>query len=225
MSDYTIIAEKRDDLGKGASRRLRHAGLVPGIIYGAGKDPVSFQMKHSELEKQLLNEAFYSSVLSLDLDGKEESVVLKDMQRHPAKNRIMHLDLLRIDKTHKLTMTIPLHFINEETCIGVKQDGGAISHHMSDLEVSCLASNLPEYIEVDMAEVGIDQTIHLSDLVMPEEVEINALLHGGDESQPVASVHVRKAAPVEEDAVASDEAEGEEGAAAEGDDTAEGEGE
>ena len=227
MSDFNLYAEKRDDLGKGASRRLRHAGLVPGIVYGTGSDPVPLQIKQTELEKKLLNEAFYSSILTLTIDdGNEESVVLKDMQRHPAKNRVLHFDLLRIDKKHKLTMTIPLHFINEEACIGVKQDGGAINHHMSDLEVTCLASDLPEYIEVDMAEVKLDETIHLSDLIIPEGVEISALVHGGEDSQPVVSVHVRKAAPIEEDVVASEEeAEGEEGASEEGDGTADGEGE
>jgi len=122
MSDFNLYAEKRDDLGKGASRRLRHAGLVPGIVYGTGSDPVPLQIKQTELEKKLLNEAFYSSILTLTIDdGNEESVVLKDMQRHPAKNRVLHFDLLRIDKKHKLTMTIPLHFINEEACIGVNK--------------------------------------------------------------------------------------------------------
>ena len=206
MSDFNIIAEKRDDLGKGASRRLRHAGLVPGIVYGTGQDPVSFQLKHTELEKNLLNEAFYWSILTLSIDGNEESVVLKDMQRHPAKNKIMHLDLLRIDKTHKLTMTVPLHFINEDACIGIK-DGGAINHHMNDLEVTCLAADLPKFIEVDMAAIELDATVHLSDLTMPTGVEISSLLHGGDDSLPVASVHVRKAAAIEEDLPAAEEGE------------------
>ena len=227
MSDFNIIAEKRDDLGKGASRRLRHAGLVPGIVYGTGQDPVSFQLKHTEIEKKLLNEAFYSSILTLTIDGNEESVVLKDMQRHPAKSRIMHLDLLRIDKTHKLTMNVPLHFLNEDTCIGVK-DGGSVNHHMSDLEVTCLAADLPEFIAIDMADVELDATIHLSDLTIPEGVEISSLIHGGDDSLPVASVHIRKAALIEEDlptAEEGEEGEGEEGEATDGDDNAEGEGE
>ncbi len=227
MSDYNISAEKSDDLGKGACRRLRHAGLVPGIVYGTGQDPVSFQLKHTELEKKLLNEAFYSSILTLTIDGNEESVVLKDMQRHPAKSRIMHLDLLRIDKTHKLTMNVPLHFLNEDTCIGVK-DGGSVNHHMSDLEVTCLAADLPEFIAIDMADVELDATIHLSDLTIPEGVEISSLIHGGDDSLPVASVHIRKAAPIEEDlpvAEEGEEGEGEEGEATDGDDNAEGEGE
>ncbi len=224
MSDFNIVAEKRDDLGKGASRRLRHAGLVPGIVYGIGKDPVSFQLKHTELEKKLMNEAFYSSILTLTIDGQEDSVVLKDMQRHPAKSKIMHLDLLRIDKTHKLTMTIPLHFTNEDTCVGVK-DGGSVNHHMSDLEVTCLAADLPEFIEVDMAAVELDATVHLSDLTIPANVEISSLTHGGEDSLPVASVHIRKAAPVEEDLPAT-EGEGEEGeAGTDTGDNAEGEGE
>ncbi len=226
MSDFNIVAEKRDDLGKGASRRLRHAGLVPGIVYGTGQDPVTFQLKHTEIEKKLLNEAFYSSILTLTMDGNEESVVLKDMQRHPAKNRIMHLDLLRIDKTHKLTMNIPLHYTNTETCIGVK-DGGAINHHMNDIEVTCLAADLPEFIEIDMENIELDATIHLSDLTMPAGVEISSLIHGGDDSLPVASVHIRKAAPIEEDlpVAEGEEGEGEEGEATDGDDNAEGEGE
>ncbi len=211
MSDFNLIAEKRDDLGKGASRRLRRAGLVPGIIYGSDKDPVPFQIKHTELEKQLLDEAFYSSIVTLNLDGDKESVVLKDMQRHPYKNKILHLDLQRIDKSHKLNMHVPLHFINEDSCKGVKA-GGAISHHMTDLEITCLPADLPEFIEIDMADVDLDQIVHLADLTLPKGVEITALLHGGDPAQPVVSVHKRKASAADaaEDAAAEEAAAGSE---------------
>lgn len=199
MSDLTIVATKRDDLGKGASRRLRHAEQVPGIIYGADKDPVSFQMPHNELEKLLRHEAVYSSVLDLDLDGTKEPVVLKDMQRHPHKNRIMHLDLLRVDTTHKLTLSVPLHFINEETCVGVKLKGGLLDHVLNELEVTCLAADLPEFIEVDVAELDLEEAIHLGDLKLPNGVEITSLAHGGDPMQSVVAVHKPRGAASEEE--------------------------
>lgn len=203
MSDFTIIAEKRDDLGKGASRRLRHAGVVPGIIYGAGMEPVAFQVKHTELEKMLLHEAFFSSILSLDLEGKKEQVVAKDMQRHPFRNKIMHLDLLRIRASEKIVMNIPVHFINDETCVGVKQ-GGILNRIITDLEISCLPADLPEYIKVDVQHLEIGDSIHLSEVQLPPGVELSELIH--DEEEDQAIIQVQPPVVEEEEAVEDEEA-------------------
>lgn len=187
MSDFNLIAEKRDDLGKGASRRLRHAGVVPGIIYGAGMEPVAFQVKHTELEKMLLHEAFFSSILNLELDGKNEKVVAKDMQRHPFRNKIMHLDLLRIRASEKIVMHVPVHFINDETCVGVKQ-GGILNRIITDLEISCLPANLPEYIQVDVQHLEIGDSIHLSEIQLPAGVTLAEVIHDEEEDQAVIQV-------------------------------------
>ena len=165
MSDYSLTAKSRDTVGKGASRRLRRlAEQVPAIIYGGKKDPQNVSITHKDFVKALENEGFYSQIIQLTTDGSSEDVILKDIQRHPAKSVILHADFLRIDKTQKLTVRVPLHFINEETSIGVKMQGGAVSHTMTELEIICLPADLPEFIEVDMAEVEVDSTVHISDL-------------------------------------------------------------
>lgn len=183
METYEIIAEPREDMGKGASRRLRREGKVPGVVYGANKDAASIMVTQNEIFHHLENEAFYSHILTLKLGKAKEKVVLKDLQRHPYKPVVLHLDLQRIDEKEKLTMRVPLHFINEKQCIGVKEGGGVVSHIMTDLEIVCLPKDLPEYIEVDVAEVNVGEGIHLSDLKLPEGTEIAALMHGGDASQ------------------------------------------
>jgi large subunit ribosomal protein L25 len=192
METFEIIAEPREDMGKGASRRLRREGKVPGVVYGANKDAASIMVQQNEMFHHLENEAFYSHILTLQVGKAKEKVVLKDLQRHPYKPLVLHLDLLRVDENETLTMRVPLHFINEDTCIGVKQDGGVVSHVMTDLEIICLPKDLPEYIEVDVAEVNVGEGIHLSDLKLPEGTEIAALLHGGDAAQIVATVHIPK---------------------------------
>ena len=191
MEQFEIIAEHREDMGKGASRRLRREGKVPGIVYGAKKDATSIMMPQNEIMHHLENEAFYSHILTLQVGKKKEKVVLKDLQRHPYKAVVLHVDLQRVDENEKLTMRVPLHFLNENICIGVT-DGGVVGHVMTDLEISCLPKDLPEYIEVDLAEVNIGEAIHLSDLKIPEGTEITALVHGGDAAQTVAIVHVPK---------------------------------
>lgn len=182
---FEINAQSRSDAGKGASRRLRHQGAVPGIIYGADKEPSMITMVHNELAHALENEAFYSHILDLKLDGKSEQVVIKDLQRHPAKPFIMHVDFQRVDMNEKLRMHAPLHFINEETSPGMKM-GGNVSHSLSDVEIICLPKDLPEFIEVDMAEMDIGDSVHLSDLQLPDGVE---LTHTGGEDSLVAMVH------------------------------------
>jgi len=151
------------------------------------------------------------------VEGSSESVILKDLQRHPAKAIIMHADFLRVDKNQKLTIRAPLHFVNEDTCVGVKMQGGAITHNMTELEISCLPADLPEYIEVDMAEVEVDQIIHISDIKLPEGVESVALSHGDDHDLSVAAVHVPKAVVVEDDAPVAPDAEDGAADAADGD--------
>ncbi len=197
--DFKLNAKVREVSGKGASRRLRRlANEVPGIIYGDGKAPQNISINQFELVRHLENEAFYSHIISLNVDGKQENVILKDLQRHPSKVQLLHADFLRVSKTKKITVSVPLHFINEDTCKGVKLGGGSIAHNMTQLEVSCLASDLPEYIEVDLADVDVGQTLHISDLKLPKGVESVALSHGADHDLPVLSVNKPKGGDAEE---------------------------
>ena len=199
MQANELNAESRTELGKGASRRLRRSGRVPGTVYGAGKDPQSISLSHDEVLHRLDHEAFYSSVLTLNVDAQGEQVVVKDLQRHPYKPDILHIDFQRIDEKQKITMRVPLHFINEQQCVGVKSGGGVISRIMTELEISCLPGDLPEYIDVDMADLELGDTVHLSDIVLPEGVEIYALLSGGDATASVATVSLPKGMMEEEE--------------------------
>lgn len=188
MSDFRLSAKSRTDVGKGASRRLRRADEVPAIIYGGSKPPANISVPHKDILHELDNEAFFTSVLTLSVDGQDEPVVLKDLQRHPSKPKILHADFLRIDESREITMRVPLHFLNEDTCIGVKQQGGIVAHAMTELEVNCLPRNLPEYIEVDLAKLEVGDSIHISDLKLPEGVESVDLNHGEDYDLAVANV-------------------------------------
>jgi large subunit ribosomal protein L25 len=204
-TDFTLNANGREDTGKGASRRLRRlAGEIPAIVYGGKKDPAQISLAHKDVAKALENEAFFSHIIGLVIDGKSEDVIIKDIQRHPAKTLIMHMDFFRVSKTTKLQTRAPLHFINEEACVGVKMGGGLIARSMTDIEISCLPKDLPEYIEVDMAEVDLGQTVHLSDIKLPKGVESVALSYGDDHDLPVAAVNKPKA--VEEISDAAPEA-------------------
>lgn len=199
--DFTLSVKAREDIGKGASRRQRRlAGEIPGIIYGGSKKPEMISIPHKDIAKALENEAFYSHIITLDVEGKTQDVILKDLQRHPAKALILHADFMRVSKTKKLVVNVPLHFINEETSVGVKQGGGIVAHVMNELEVSCLPKDLPEYIEVDLAEVEVGQTVHISDIKLPKGVESVALSHGEDHDLSVASINKPKAAAEEEPA-------------------------
>ena len=211
MSDqFELNAEVREDLGKGASRRLRRlADQVPAIVYGAGKDAQPLTMVRKDFEKALENEAFYSQVITLKIAGNTEKAILKDLQRHPAKNRVMHADFLRIDEKVAIKVHVPLHFINEETCVGVKMEGGIIQHQVTDIEVQCLPADIPSYLEVDMLEVPIGQIVHLSDIALPDGVTSVALALGDDHDLAVASVIApRGVAEEEEEAAAAEDAEG-----------------
>jgi len=193
MSDFVLTAELRNDMGKGASRRLRGAGKVPAILYGGHKEPTSISLIHNELQHQLENEAFFSHILTVKLDGNEESAIVKDVQRHPSKPLILHMDLQRVSATENIRVHVPLHFINEATSPGVKA-GGLVAHSMIEVEVQCLPKNLPEFIEVDLANLELNEIVHLSDLKLPADVELVELLHGGEHDQAVASIHMPRAA-------------------------------
>lgn len=207
--DFNINAESRSDVGKGASRRLRRDDKVPGIIYGSGKPPVSMTTDHGKLLHHLEEESFYSHILTVTLDGKAEKVVLKDLQRHPAKPRILHVDFMRVSTTDTIHMQVPVHFINEDISVGVKT-GGLVSHLMNSIEVICLAKDLPEYLSVDIAKLEEGASLHLSDVVLPKGVTIAALTHGPDHDLPVVSIHTpRGGSATDEEAAAEGEAEGE----------------
>ena len=189
--EFALNAEVRSDLGKGASRRLRrNVAMVPAVIYGGEKAPQSISLLAKELAKLLENEAAYSHVIALNVAGAVETVVIKALQRHPAKGHVLHADFVRVVAGQKLTAHVPLHFINQETSVGVKQQGGEVSHVLAEVEVSCLPKDLPEFIEVDMAAVEIGQIVHLSDLKLPKGVELVALAHGNDLA--VANIHASR---------------------------------
>jgi large subunit ribosomal protein L25 len=190
-----INAKKRDGQGTGASRRLRHAGRVPGIVYGGGKDAQPVDLDHKELYFSLKNEAFHSSILSLNLDGAKESVLLKDYQMHPYKQLVLHVDFQRVDATHKIHVKVPLHFLNADAAPGVKLGGGVVNHLMTEVEVVCLPGSLPEFIEVDLASLDAGHTVHLSELKLPAGVEFAALVRGED--QGVANILGVRAAAAE----------------------------
>jgi len=212
---FSVEAETRTDLGKGASRRLRHTEKFPAVVYGAGKDPVSLTIDHKKFLHSLENEAFYSHILTLVIDGKDEQVVLKDLQRHPAKIAVMHADFLRVSANEKLHMSVPLHFVNSEEGPGAKE-GGLVTHSMTEVEIACLPKDLPEFLEVDCSTLELDQSLHMSDITVPAGVEIVELAHGEGHDQPIAACHMTRGAQEEdEDAAAAPEAaaDGEEPAA------------
>jgi large subunit ribosomal protein L25 len=175
-----IIAAKREGQGTSASRRLRRASKVPGIVYGEGKDAQAIEMDHNALWHQLKHEAAHSSVLTLNIDGSKESVLLRDMQFHPYKPQIMHVDFNRVSADHKIHIKVPLHFVNADICPGVKLGGGLVSHVMTEVDVSCLPGQLPEYIEVDLSALVAGSSIHLSHLKLPAGVELVPGHHGAD---------------------------------------------
>lgn len=213
---FEVHAEARADEGKGASRRLRRDGQVPAVVYGAGKDPVSVSLNHNQFIRHLAEEAFYAHILTLVVDGKKDQVVLKDLQRHPANdNKILHADFLRVDAKSAMTMTVPVHFTGEDVAPGVKA-GGLVSHLITEVEISCLPGDLPEYIEADISALEMDASLHLSELTLPKGVSLTALSHGQEEhleegersayDQAVASIHMPRAAAVEEETTDAEEA-------------------
>ena len=201
MSDqFEVQAELREDKGKGASRRLRrHADKIPAIIYGGDQEPQPLTIIRKDLEKSLENEAFYSHVLAVNVGGSVQKAILKDLQRHPAKHFVMHADFLRVSDKVALKVNVPIHFLNEEACKGVKLEGGIIQHQATDIEVSCLPGDIPEYIEVDMLDVEVGQIIHLSEITLPAGVTSTALALGEDHDLAIASVIAPKGGSVDEE--------------------------
>jgi large subunit ribosomal protein L25 len=182
---FDVTGQPRQDTGKGASRRLRRTGQVPAIVYGGHKEPEMISVAHNELLRHLKNEAFFSHVLDLQVDGQSTKVVLKDLQRHPAKPFILHVDFLRVSAGEKIRMVVPLHFENEQQCKGVKL-GGRVSHAITEIEISCLPKDLPESIDIDMTEMEVGSILHLSEIPLPSGVE---LAHAPDPDEPVVIVH------------------------------------
>ena len=196
---FDLIAEFRTDMGKGASRRLRHQGMVPAIIYGAGHPPRALAFDHNKVQKQLENESFYSSVLKIKVGDTSQAAIVKDLQRHPSKRQILHIDLQRIVEDEQIRMNVPIHYVGEDVAIGVKDGGGKIAHLMTDVEVTCLPKDLPEYFEVDVSALELDEMLHMSDIKLPDGVEIPLLAQGPEHDHAIVSIHVIKAAPVEEE--------------------------
>ena len=192
--DYKLTAQIRDKRGKNASRRLRAAGKVPGIIYGGGEPVEAVTFEHNTLMHHLENEAFYSHVLTVEVQGTSQKAILRELQRHPYKPTVLHLDLLRVREDTHINVHVPLHFINEDACHGVKLAGGAISHHMGELEVTCLPKDLPEFIEVDMQDLDLNDSLHLSDIQVPAGVTLVELAHGEGHDHTVVSVHAKRTA-------------------------------
>ncbi|PMV26759.1 MULTISPECIES: 50S ribosomal protein L25/general stress protein Ctc [unclassified Pseudomonas] len=197
MTDFTLNAQARTDLGKGASRRLRHAANIPAVVYGGNKPAESVTILAKEIAKLFENEAAYSHVIELNVDGAKQNVIVKAMQRHPSKQFIMHADFVRVVAGQKLTAIVPVHFVGEEAPV---KKGGEISHVVNEVEVTCLPKDLPEFIEVDLSAAEIGTIVHLSDLKAPKGVEFVALAHGDDKA--VANVHAPRVAPEAEEGAA-----------------------
>ena len=188
--DFDLIADYREDQGKGASRRLRHEGKVPAIIYGAGRPPRSITFDHNKVVQQLENESFYSSILNVKVGEKSQAAILKDVQRHPSKRMIMHIDLQRIVEDQAIKMNVPIHYLGEEDAVGVRDGGGTVTKMVNDVEITCLPKDLPEFLELDISHLGLDEMMYLTDIKLPEGVDIVGLAQAEDEqAQPIVSIH------------------------------------
>jgi len=219
---FDLVADNREDAGKGASRRLRHQGRVPAIIYGAGRPPRSLSFDHNKVILQLENESFYSSVLNIKVGEKSQAAIVKDVQRHPSKPLIMHLDFQRIVEDQVIRMNVPIHLLGADIAVGVKEGGGAVSQLRNDVEVVCLPKDLPEYLELDISQLELDGLMYMADIPLPEGVEIPELAQEVDQVQPIVSIHIIKEVVIEEEVeeglvegeeVEGEEVEGEEGEA------------
>ncbi|MDH3832308.1 MAG: 50S ribosomal protein L25/general stress protein Ctc [Gammaproteobacteria bacterium] len=208
MNIFELEAESRSDMGKGASRRLRRDGKVPAIMYGAEVDPQSITLVHSEIIKRLEHEAFYSHILTVNLDGKSTKAVLRDMQRHPAKPIIMHMDFQRVDENKAIHVNVPLHFVGADVAPGVKASG-MVSHELIGVDLAVLPAHLPEFIEVDISAMNIGDALHLSDLKLPETGVLVELGRGEGHDLPVVSIHAPRTVSDEEEQAAAPEEGGE----------------
>ena len=206
---FIVVAETRVDEGKGASRRLRRLeGKMPAVIYGVGQDAQSLTLIRKDFEYMLENEACFSSILEVQVDGKSQNAIIKDIQRHPAKGFPMHADFLRVRMDQAIKVNVPLHFINEEQCTGVKLGGGMIQKQATDIEIQCLPKDLPEYLEVDMLDVELGGIVHLSDITLPEGAIATALELGDDHDLAIASVIAPRGMKDGDEEEAGDDADG-----------------
>jgi large subunit ribosomal protein L25 len=203
-TSFELVAELRNDQGKGASRRLRRSGKVPAILYGGRSEASALALDHTKLQLMLDNERFYTTILNIKVGSESQSAILRDVQRHPYKNQIVHIDFQRVRDDEKLRVSVPLHFVNQATAPGVKTQGGIVSHLRNEVEITCLPKDLPEYVEVDMGEMQLNDTLHLSNLKLPAGVEFDDLVH--DRDPAIVSIHsprAEEAAPVAEAAAAA----------------------
>jgi large subunit ribosomal protein L25 len=200
-TSFELVAEFRETQGKGASRRLRHEGKVPAILYGGHVDARPLTVSHQKLALMLENERFYSTILSLRVGDQTQAAILKDVQRHPFKNAILHIDFQRVEENEKIRISIPLHFKGAAVSPGVKQQGGMVSHMRNEVEVACLPKDLPEFIEVDLSGLSLNESIHLSQLKVPEGVQLVDL---AKEDAAVVAIHSPRAEEPEPTAVAAE---------------------
>jgi large subunit ribosomal protein L25 len=194
-----VKANARSVQGTGASRRLRRADKVPGILYGGGQDAANIELNHKDLYHQIKKEAFHASILDMELDGKSQQVLLRNVQMHPFKANVLHVDFQRVAADRKIQMKVPLHFVNGDVAPGVKLSGGIVSHILNELDIVCLPKDLPEFIEVDLMELSAGHSFHISDIKMPAGVE-SVELHRND-NKSVASIIIPRAAVVEEETI------------------------
>ncbi|MCH9696659.1 MAG: 50S ribosomal protein L25/general stress protein Ctc [Gammaproteobacteria bacterium] len=209
--NYQFDAEKREHAGTSVARKIRRDKKIPAVIYGGHADPEMLVLDHNEVEKKLMDEGYYSHILSINIDGqKPQQAIMKTIQRHPSKSRILHMDFMRITAGEKIKVTVPIHFLNEDKCIGVKQSGGSVLHTMNELEIICLPSELPESIDIDVADLDIGGAIHLTQIDLPDNVEIAALTHGDEQDYDQIIVSITPPRVVQDEVDAPEEA-GEEG--------------
>jgi large subunit ribosomal protein L25 len=202
---YQVGADSRHDQGKGASRRLRRAGKVPAVLYGGHGQPQNIVLDHQQLLTLIDKEKFYSSIISINVDQQGQAAIVRDVQMHPARNAVVHVDLQRVIESEKLKIHLPIHFKGEASAPGVKLQGGIVSHLIQDIEVSCLPKDLPDFLELDLSAMNLNDTKHLSDIPLPAGVTIPALAH---QNPPVVSVHSPRVAEPEPEAVAAAATEG-----------------
>ena len=209
MSEQVYLnASNREVEGKSSSRKLRRDGSVPAVVYGGEKDPIRISILEKDIAKASEVPGFATQILNINISGEEQNVILKELQRHPATQRVLHADLQRVDPDTKINISVPVRFLNEDNCMGVKMHGGAISRLINDIDITCLASNLPEYLEVDVAELDVGDSIFLSALNLPDGVEIPSLSLGEDRDQAVVSITEAKVLDVEPELVEPSDDEG-----------------
>jgi len=212
-----FIAELRDDSGTSSSRRLRRSGMVPAVMYGAGKESIKLNISHNQLQHKLSTPSFLTSILNIKVQDKEEPVFIKDIQIHPSKKQIIHIDLQRVVADQAIRVTVPIYFTGEDLSDGVQLEGGTVTPLLNEIEVSCLPKDLPEYLEVSVGELKLDELLYLSDIALPEGVEILQLTQEEPNNEPIVAIRVLRIQEEEPEEVVEEGEEGEEGAEGEQD--------